>query len=186
MKYCRNCGAYVEGKIYCPQCGCDVRDKVVPAKKKKNPIVVILSVILIVFGVMILMSGIGGMLSTSDSSDGNVADNDSQNVSSSSQEAGNNESDAVIVDKFEIMDDFTTVRDEVGLLYITGSVKNLKGRDLSYAQITFNLYDADGAQIGTALDNINDLEEDGLWKFKALVFDDSAVASYKLTGIDSF
>ncbi len=175
MKYCRNCGAYVEGKIYCPQCGCDVRDKVAPAKKKKNPIVIVLSVILIMLGVMVLVSGIGGMVS--DSTDTTTSQN---------TEGNGTESDAVIVDKFEIMDDFTTERDEVGLLYITGSVKNLKGRDLSYAQITFNLYDANGAQIGTALDNINNLEEDGLWKFRALVFDDSAVASYKLTGIDSF
>lgn len=175
MKYCRNCGAYVEGKIYCPQCGCDVRDKTAPAKKKKNPIVIVLSVILIIFGVMVLTPGLVNTINNA-------------NDTTTSQNNGNNETqnDAVIVDKFEIMDDFTIERDSVGLLYITGSVKNLKGRDLSYAQITFNLYDANGAQVGTALDNINNLEKDGLWKFKALVFDDGSIASYKLTGIDSF
>ena len=37
----------------------------------------------------------------------------------------------------------------------------------SYLQIEYNLYDADGAQIGTALANINNLKAGGTWKFEA-------------------
>ena len=50
---------------------------------------------------------------------------------------------------------------------ITGMVVNRRSRKLSYAQITFNLYDHSGAQVGSAIGNINGLESGGTWKFKA-------------------
>lgn len=53
---------------------------------------------------------------------------------------------------------------------IAGTVVNRTGRKLTYAQITFNLYDRSGAQVGTALANINGLEPDGRWNFKAHSF----------------
>jgi hypothetical protein len=52
---------------------------------------------------------------------------------------------------------------------ITGTVVNRRNRALKYAQITFNLYDDSGAQIGTALANIiSGLEAGGRWNFKAI------------------
>jgi hypothetical protein len=50
---------------------------------------------------------------------------------------------------------------------ITGTIVNRRGRKLSYAEITFNLYDRSGAQVGTAIANINGLEPGGSWNFKA-------------------
>ncbi len=50
---------------------------------------------------------------------------------------------------------------------ITGMVVNRRSRKLSYAQITFNLYDESGSQVGSAIGNINGLEPGGTWKFKA-------------------
>ena len=66
--------------------------------------------------------------------------------------------------------------------YVTGSIKNNTNRQYSYVQVTFNLYDEDGAQIGTAMANVNNLEANGTWKFKALGITEE-VASYKLMGI---
>ena len=66
--------------------------------------------------------------------------------------------------------------------YVTGTIKNNTNEQYSYVQVTFNLYDADGAQIGTAMSNINNLEENGTWKFKALGGTEKAV-SYKLAEI---
>lgn len=65
-----------------------------------------------------------------------------------------------------------TVRGEQGEYSgeITGTVVNRRDDTLSYAQITFNLYDASGAQVGTALANVNNLEPGGRWKFKASTF----------------
>ena len=51
---------------------------------------------------------------------------------------------------------------------ITGTVVNRTGKKLKYAQIQYNLYDASGAQIGSALANINGLEPGGRWNFKAI------------------
>ena len=51
-------------------------------------------------------------------------------------------------------------------------------------QVTYNLYDKDGVQLGTALANINNLEANGTWKFKAIgTGEGSQVASYKLVEI---
>lgn len=66
--------------------------------------------------------------------------------------------------------------------YVTGTIKNNTQKEYSYVQVTFNLYDAEGAQIGTALANINNLEANGTWKFKAIGGTEKAV-SYKLAEI---
>lgn len=69
--------------------------------------------------------------------------------------------------------------------YVTGTIKNNINKQYTYVQVTFTLYDADGAQIGTALANINNLEANGTWKFKALG-GTSKAASYKLSEITSW
>jgi len=59
------------------------------------------------------------------------------------------------------------------------------GKDVSYVQIEINLYDKDGNQIGSTLDNVNNLEKDGVWSFKAIMLEDNA-ASYKIKDITGF
>lgn len=66
--------------------------------------------------------------------------------------------------------------------YVNGTIKNNTDKQYSYVQVTFNLYDASGAQIGTAMSNINNLEGNGTWKFKAIGGTENA-ASYKLAEI---
>lgn len=67
---------------------------------------------------------------------------------------------------------------------ITGSVVNRRKNKLRYVQITFNLYDKSGAQVGSAVANVNGLEPDGTWKFKATSFgkDFSTYKFDELTG----
>jgi hypothetical protein len=43
--------------------------------------------------------------------------------------------------------------------------------------IGFKLYDKSGAQVGTATSNIAGLDPHGTWRFKALVYEDSAVSA---------
>lgn len=50
---------------------------------------------------------------------------------------------------------------------VTGTVVNRTGKKFGYAQITFILYDASGAQVGTAIGNITDLEAGARWNFRA-------------------
>ncbi len=68
---------------------------------------------------------------------------------------------------------------------VVGKIKNQGKNAVSYAQITFIVYDAAGNQIGTALDNINNLEAGATWAFDAVVFEDN-VAKVKLGEITGF
>ena len=66
--------------------------------------------------------------------------------------------------------------------YIEGTIRNNTDKDYSYVQVTFNTYDKDGAQLGTAFANISNLEANGIWRYKAMATADN-IASYKLAEI---
>ena len=51
--------------------------------------------------------------------------------------------------------------------YVTGVLQN-NGAKKGYVQITSPCYDKDGAKLGDALANVNDIEANGKWKFKAM------------------
>lgn len=60
---------------------------------------------------------------------------------------------------------------EYDLLKFNGTIKNNTDKDLEYVEINIVLYDKDNAQIGTALDNTNNLKAGGTWKFEAITLD---------------
>ena len=72
--------------------------------------------------------------------------------------------------------------------HTVGTIKNNRNKKYSYAQVTFNLYDKNGAQLGSAIANINNLEPYGKWKYDAigLISNPEEVASYKLGEIIGF
>lgn len=53
--------------------------------------------------------------------------------------------------------------------YIEGTVINNRDYDYSYVQIEFICYDKEGNNIGTALDNTNNLLGNQTWKYKAML-----------------
>ncbi len=71
---------------------------------------------------------------------------------------------------------------------VTGALKNVSNKKYSYVSITFTLYDADGYNIGTAMDNMNYLDTGESWKYKAQSFQwfDEKPASCKCTDITCF
>lgn len=70
---------------------------------------------------------------------------------------------------------------------ITGTLTNNTDKDYDYIQIEYNLYDADGAQIGTAFANTNNLKAGGVWKFEALcTVEPDKIAKFERTGVDGF
>ena len=86
--------------------------------------------------------------------------------------------------KFEIIEEFTAEKDAMGNIYIEGVIKNNSGGKYTNAQVTFNLYDLDGNQIGSAIANSNTFDENGKWKFRAIgIGANGDVASYKLSDI---
>ena len=60
--------------------------------------------------------------------------------------------------------------------YVTGVLKNNGGKK-GYVQITVPCYDKDGAKLGDALANVNDIDANGKWKFKAMYMGGETPAS---------
>jgi len=76
-------------------------------------------------------------------------------------------------------------RDAYGSPHIVGEIKNTSSKTLSYVQITCQLFDEQGRQIGNAMDNVNNLAPGGIWKYSALVFEDGA-RTYRCTEVTGF
>lgn len=97
-------------------------------------------------------------------------------ASTSSDLGGSNSSDSnnKQVEKFTytVTDEYTDMFSH----YIEGTVKNNRDKDYSYLQIEFICYDAEGNNLGTAIDNTNNLLGQQTWKFKAMgLFTDKTV-----------
>jgi hypothetical protein len=58
--------------------------------------------------------------------------------------------------------------DELGIAHLTGTIKNVSGRDLNYAEVLFRITDASGAQVDTVLANTRSLPAGGRWKFDGM------------------
>ena len=168
MIYCKTCGKEI-AKIatICPGCGAKVT---VPIYKKWWFYVIILVII--------------GAASSSPSTNtiqtgGNVNTNNTQVNDSSTEE---NKTPVQKKEKFTL-ESHSGAYDELGFgFYIEGTIRNNTDKDYSYVQVTFNTYDKDGAQLGTALANISNLEANGVWRYKAMATSDN-IASYKLAEI---
>lgn len=61
---------------------------------------------------------------------------------------------------------------------IEGILKNVSGKRLDYAQVSFVIYDMAGNNIGSAFDNVNYIDVNGTWKFKAVYFGQEANIKY--------
>lgn len=67
--------------------------------------------------------------------------------------------------------------------YIEGTIKNNTNKKYSYVEVKFTVFDKNGNQLGTAWANVNNLEPNGTWKYKAMALVSDDVASYKLESI---
>lgn len=125
------------------------------AEKKKKPIgkiVLIVVVVLVALGAFGSLSG--GDKGSDSSTSAGAAKTEQTEEKKSEQEP------------YTISDETLDTSNPYGVK-ITGTLVNNTDEDKSYLQIEYNLYDADGAQIGTALANINNLKAGGTWKFEA-------------------
>ena len=77
-------------------------------------------------------------------------------------------------------------RDNHDILYVVGTVRNNSSRNYGYAHVEINLYDKAGAQVGSTLANISNLEPHGTWKFKAIVMDENNVHRYDIKSVKGF
>ena len=90
-----------------------------------------------------------------------------------------------MADKYSIADEQMTGDDYTTT--ISGTFINLTDSQLGYVSISYNLFDADGNQIGAAYANTSNLDANGTWKFEAVgMYDQAKVASYKLADVTGF
>lgn len=69
--------------------------------------------------------------------------------------------------------------------YVVGKIKNNTDKEYSYVQVEISLYDGEGNQVGSTLDNVNNLAAGGTWKFKAIIIEDSAT-KFEIKNITGF
>lgn len=114
-----------------------------------------------------------------DTSDGTAS---SQNVNSSDNQTTDGQTDA---SKYTIADE--TLSGDSYSATISGTFTNTSGKELSYVGVTYNLYDADGSQIGNAYANTNNLADGGSWKFDAYCTESlSDIASFRLGDVTAY
>ena len=68
---------------------------------------------------------------------------------------------------------------------VKGTFKNVSGEDFSYVSVEYIIYDAQGNNLGTAYDNINNLQNGDTWNFNAsyIGWTDVEAVSYKLVEV---
>lgn len=148
-------------------------------KKKRHVIRNVLIVALIVVIALAAVSCAGGSNdAVVDTSDGTAA---SQNVTNTNTSDGQQAGES----KYSITDE--QVVEENYLTYIKGSFTNTSGKELTYVQLSYNLFDADGNQIGTAFANTSNLADGTTWKFEAMCSQDSNdISSFRLGDVTAY
>ncbi len=71
---------------------------------------------------------------------------------------------------------------------IKGKLKNTSSKEFTYVSVTFAIYDSNGNQIETALDNMNYLQPGSTWQFNAtmLGWTDVKPKSFKLVEVTAW
>ena len=88
--------------------------------------------------------------------------------SSSSSEKKEGGSTKAVEEKFSLIEHKVSDESNQYFMYIEGIVQNNKDKDMSYVQITFTTFDAEGNTLGSCIDNNSGLQAKGTWKFKAI------------------
>lgn len=172
MVFCKECGARISKKAkVCPHCG---------AKRKKSILGrLLLSIVAIFLILIVLVAVLGNNTSTRTSTSSSPASSEtSGNSGENLLQAFNNTTSK---SKLEEITPPEIATGEFGNKTINGAMKNISGKTLSYVQLTFALFDSDGAQIGTAIANINNLTADSVWKYSASALTLENWTSFQLT-----
>lgn len=144
------------------------------AKEGKKPVGKIVLIVIVLLVVVGVAAGGAG------SSNGTSSDSSSSS------------SEPTAVQQTEKKEEYTITDEAVDtsnqyMFTINGTLTNNSDSDKSYIQVSYNLYDSDGAQVGTALANTNNLKAGGTWKFSAVgTVDPSKVASWERTEVTGF
>lgn len=149
--------------------------------KKKKPIGKIILGVVIAF---LAIGVIGSMTGNSSGGDGN-SDN-SAAVSDDKETKEQPKQEEQKQDPYTITEEVADTSNSYDYA-ITGILTNNSGRDANSIMVTYNLFDADNNQIGTAMATASNLKAGGTWKFKASSLKSTnEVARYELSDVSGF
>lgn len=135
------------------------------------------AVVAVVLFFIFLFIGIGsGINESTSSTSSSTPDTDISSPASPSSSPSSSDTDSLLT----LQNGWTLEEGK-----IKGTIVNNTDRTFSYVQVTFNLYDSAGNQVGSTLANINNLEPHGSWNFEAVYLEEN-VARARFTGIDSW
>lgn len=150
-------------------------------KKSIGKIILIVVIVLIVIGAIGSMAGGNG-----GSSDQSSSNSSNGSAPAQTQQADQNQDAQKPAEPFTISDAQLDTSNPYAVK-VNGTLVNNTDSDKSYVQVSYTLYDASGAQIGTALANTNNLKAGGTWKFSALgSVSGGEVAKFELGDVTGF
>lgn len=118
--------------------------------KKKNIIIGVIA--------LIIIAGIIGAMQNNNKDKISVKQAESDKKSTKKEESKKAD--------YEITD--VKVEKDVVASYVTGVLKNNTNANKKYISIKFAVKDKSGNKVGDAFANVNDIESNGTWKFKAI------------------
>lgn len=143
-------------------------------------------IILIVIVVLFVIGIIGSMESGGGTSASNDAQSATSAASSASETTTETQEPAAPAEKYTVAEEALDTSNPYAAK-ITGTLTNNTDKEVSYIQVEYVLYDASGAQIGTAWANTSNLKAGGSWKFEAFSTVESAqVATFERADVTGF
>ena len=141
--------------------------------------------VLIVLVALVVIGGVGSMMGGG-SGTGTTGTGDSADAAAGTDQAAPEEQPAEEQEPYTVTDEQLDSSNPYGV-FISGTLTNNTDNEVSYIQVEYNLYDADGAQVGTALANTNNLQPGGTWKFEAVgTASPDEVATFELIDVTGF
>lgn len=136
---------------------------------------IIISAIPLAIGLLFIVVGAGSSLdsetSTTDNPSSEIQKEDSTDTKKEETNKNSKNDNKKTNEKFTMIEHYKSDESNMFAMYIEGKIKNNKNKSYSYVQVTFTTYDSDGNVIGSCMDNINNLDANGTWKFKAICLD---------------
>jgi len=150
------------------------------AEGKKGGCLRILGIIfLVLIGLVVVACVVGG--GSSDKKDFS-ADSSSSSSTQTQSDSGTSTDDTP---KYTVSNE---AADTSGYyVKITGELTNNTDKDVNYIQVEYVLYDASGAQVGTAYATTTNLKAGGMWRYEAVsTKEPSEIASFELADVTGF
>lgn len=152
---------------------------IVKGKKSGKGFAIAAIVLCVVSGAVVLATQSAYSSAFESASSSTTASSTASDPSSDSQSATEQTADANQTTDFTVSDEKLN-KDSYGAT-ITGTVTNVSGKDKSYVQISYTLYDKEGNLLGNAYANASDLKAGSSWKYEAYaaVSDPKAIATFE-------